>query len=74
MIHNSESMTIRDDGKESRAEQLQKQFENTGFFKKLNDKFRTRIYRFDQDAERIDNPNRLPTPANARGWNPRPTY
>src|SRR5437879_3911097 len=59
VIDNSESMNIRDDGKESRGEQLQKQFEATSFFKKLNDKFRTRIYRFDQDAERIDNPNRL---------------
>src|SRR6266404_3466064 len=53
VIDNSESMNIRDDGKESRGEQLQKQFEATSFFKKLNDKFRTRIYRFDQDAERI---------------------
>jgi uncharacterized membrane protein len=59
VIDNSESMNIRDDGKESRAEQIQKEFETTGFFKKLNDKFRTRIYRFDKDAERIDNPNRL---------------
>src|SRR5215467_6630983 len=59
VIDNSESMNIRDDGKESRGEQLQKQFEATSFFKKLNDKFRTRVYRFDQDAERIDNPNRL---------------
>src|SRR5579884_2138726 len=59
VIDNSESMNIRDDGKESRAEQLQKQFETSGFFKKLNDKFRTRIYRFDQTAERIENPNRL---------------
>jgi len=59
VIDNSESMNIRDNGKESRAEQLQKQFESTSFFKKLNDKFRTRIYRFDKNAERIDNPNRL---------------
>src|SRR5262249_6651758 len=59
VIDNSESMNIRDDGKETRAEQLQKQFETTNFFKRLNDKFRTRIYRFDQEAERIDNPNRL---------------
>src|SRR5580765_1841239 len=39
VIDNSESMNIRDDGKETRAEQLQKQFEATSFFKKLNDKF-----------------------------------
>src|ERR1041385_5687635 len=59
VIDNSESMNIRDDGKESRAELLQKQFENSAFFKKLADKFRVRIYRFDKEAERIDNPNRL---------------
>jgi uncharacterized membrane protein len=59
VIDNSESMNIKDDGKESRGEQLQKQFEATSFFKKLSDKFRIRTYRFDQEAERIDNPSRL---------------
>ncbi len=59
VIDNSESMTIREDGKESRAEQLQKQFEATTFFKRLNDKFRVRTYRFDKEAERIDDPGRL---------------
>src|SRR5881296_3305578 len=50
VIDNSESMNIRDDGKETRAELLQKQFETTSFFKKLSDKFRLRIYRFDKEA------------------------
>src|SRR5205814_2364013 len=59
VIDNSESMKIRDDGKETRGEALQKQFETTNFFKKLSDKFRIRTYRFDKEAERIDNPNRL---------------
>src|SRR5215471_21082257 len=54
VIDNSESMNIRDDGKESRAEQLQKQLEATNFMKRLADKFKTRIYRFDSTAERID--------------------
>src|ERR1043165_5352746 len=54
VIDNSESMNIRDDGKETRGEQLQKQFESTNFFKKLNDKFRVRTYRFDKEAERIE--------------------
>src|SRR5262245_35744106 len=44
VVDNSESMNIRDDGKETRAELLQKQFENTNFFKKLSDKFRIRTY------------------------------
>src|SRR5215470_8802834 len=59
VIDNSESMNIRDDGKETRAELLQKQFETTNFFKRLSDKFRIRTYRFDKEAERIDGPNRL---------------
>src|SRR5262245_6555912 len=53
VIDNSESMNIRDEGKESRAELLQKQFQDTSFFKKLSDKFRLKIYRFDKEAERI---------------------
>src|ERR1044071_7670775 len=44
VIDNSESMNIRDDGKETRAELLQKQFETTNFFKRLSDKFRIRTY------------------------------
>jgi hypothetical protein len=59
VIDNSESLNIRDDGKETRAELLQKQFETTNFFKRLSDKFRIRTYRFDKEAERIDNPSRL---------------
>ncbi len=59
VIDNSESMNIRDDGKETRAEQLTKQFEATNFFKRLNDKFHVRTYRVDKEAERIDNPGRL---------------
>jgi uncharacterized membrane protein len=59
VIDNSESMNIRDEGKETRAELLQKQFQDTSFFKKLSDKFRLKIYRFDKEAERIDDPGRL---------------
>src|SRR5215467_8804093 len=54
VIDNSESMKIKDDGQTSRAEQLQKQFEATNFFKRLNEKFKLRTYRFDNTAERID--------------------
>src|SRR5215467_12586956 len=54
VIDNSESMKIKDDGQTSRAEQLQKQFETTNFFKRLNDKFKVRTYRFDNSAERIE--------------------
>ena len=59
VIDNSESMKIKDDGQVSRAEQLQKQFEATNFFKRLNDKFKVRTYRFDMAAERIEGPERM---------------
>jgi uncharacterized membrane protein len=54
VIDNSESMKIKDDGKVARSEALQKQFETTNFIKRLNDKFKTRLYRFDSTAERIE--------------------
>src|SRR5581483_4822561 len=54
VIDNSESMKIKDDGKVARSEDLQKQFETTNFIKKLNEKFKTRLYRFDTAAERIE--------------------
>src|ERR1700745_3194457 len=53
VIDNSESMKIKDDGQVARSEELQKQFEATNFFKRLNDQFKVRIYRFDNGAERI---------------------
>src|SRR6266446_5532680 len=59
VIDNSESMKIKDDGQISRAEQLQKQFEATNFFKRLNDKFKIRTYRFDSAAERIERPDQM---------------
>ena len=59
VIDNSESMKIRDDGQASRAEQLQAQLESTNFFKRLSDKFKVRTYRFDRDAERIENLGRM---------------
>src|SRR6202007_2110981 len=43
----------------SRAEQLQKQLETTNFFKRLNDKFKVRTYRFDSNAERIERPDQM---------------
>jgi uncharacterized membrane protein len=54
VIDNSQSMNIKDDGVKSRGEELQKQLEDTKFFKRLKDKFKVRTYRFDRDAERID--------------------
>src|SRR5437667_12220511 len=59
VIDNSESMKIKDDGQTARSEQLQKQFETTNFFKRLNDKFKVRTYRFDNAAERIEGPERV---------------
>src|SRR6516165_8358054 len=59
VIDNSESMKIKDDGKVARSEELQKQLEATNFMKRLADKFKTRIYRFDSTAERIDRADQL---------------
>src|SRR5215831_17033781 len=59
VIDNSESMKIKDDGQVARSEELQKQFESTNFFKRLGDKFKIRIYRFDATAERIDRPEQM---------------
>src|SRR2546422_6537778 len=59
VIDNSESMKIKDDGQVARSEQLQKQFEATNFFKRLNDKFKVRTYRFDAVAERVERPDQL---------------
>ncbi len=53
VIDNSESMTIKDDGKTPRSEQLQKQLNETSLIKRLSEKFKVRIYRFDKEAERI---------------------
>jgi uncharacterized membrane protein len=59
VIDNSESMKIKDDGQVSRADQLQKQLETTEFFKRLNEKFKVRTYRFDSAAQRIERPDQL---------------
>jgi uncharacterized membrane protein len=59
VIDNSESMKIKDDGQVARSEQLLKQIETTQFFKKLEDKFKVRKYRFDNTAEGIDGLERL---------------
>src|SRR5436309_4141928 len=59
VIDNSESMKIKDDGQVARSDELQKQFEATNFFKRLNDKFKVRTYRFDNTAERIERPDQM---------------
>src|SRR5215471_20465545 len=59
VIDNSKSMTIKDDGQVSRSEQLRKQFEATNLIKRLQDKFKVRIYRFDNTAQRIERPDQL---------------
>lgn len=59
VIDNSESMKIKDDGQVARSDQLAKQFETTNFFKRLEEKFKVRTYRFDNTAERIERPDQL---------------
>src|SRR2546423_3886014 len=52
-------MKMKDDGQIARSDELQKQFEATNFFKRLNDKFKVRTYRFDNAAERIERPDQM---------------
>src|SRR5215831_7727 len=59
VIDNSESMKIKDDGQVARSDQLAKQLETTNFFKRLEEKFKVRTYRFDNIAERIERPDQL---------------
>jgi uncharacterized membrane protein len=59
VIDNSKSMQIKDDGQVSRSEQLMKQFETTNFFKRLEEKFKVRRYRFDNTAEGMQALDRL---------------
>src|SRR6187549_1723617 len=53
VFDNSESMTIKEDGTTTRAAILQKQLNETSLIKRLSEKFKVRIYRFDKEAERI---------------------
>ena len=59
VVDNSQSMRIQDGGQESRADLLMAELESTGFFARLADKFRVRLYRYDQEAERIDGMDRM---------------
>src|SRR5499427_6964099 len=59
VIDNSKSMTIKDDGQIARSEQLRKQFEATNLIKRLQDKFKVRVYSFDNTAQRIERPDQL---------------
>ena len=59
VVDNSESMQIEDDGVQSRVQRLIGELESSQFFARLQEKFRVRLYRFDQEAERIDDMNRM---------------
>jgi uncharacterized membrane protein len=59
VVDNSESMKIKDDGQVARSDQLLKQLEATNFKKRLEEKFKVRMYRFDNTAERIEGFDRL---------------
>ncbi len=59
VIDNSESMQIQDNGQDSRADLLMAELESSEFFANLAEKFRVRVYRFDQEAERIEDLNRM---------------
>jgi uncharacterized membrane protein len=59
VVDTSESMTIKDDGVTSRAEQLLKKVEETNFVKQLSDKFKVRFFEFNKDARRIQGTQEL---------------
>ena len=59
VIDNSESMQIQDNGQDSRADLLMAELESSEFFANLAERFRVRVYRFDQEAERIEDLNRM---------------
>ena len=59
IVDNSQSMQIRDEGEATRADLLMAQLEATDFFRRLAEKFRVRVYRFDKEAERIDDLDRM---------------
>lgn len=59
VIDDSESMTIKDDAKTARKDELQKKLAETSLIKRLSEKFKVRIYRFSQEAERIDSLDHL---------------
>ena len=59
VVDNSLSMQIQDDGQASRADLLMAELESTQLFTRLADKFRVRLYRYDQEAERIDGMDRM---------------
>ena len=59
VIDNSESMQIQDNGQDSRADLMMAELESSDFFANLAERFRVRVYRFDQEAERIDDLDRM---------------
>ena len=59
VVDNSQSMQIQDQGQESRSDLLMAEFQSSDFFSRLAEKFRVRVYRFDQEAERIEDLDRL---------------
>ena len=59
IVDNSQSMQIQDEGQQSRADLLMAEFESSKFFSNLAEKFQVRLYRFDQEAERIEDLNRM---------------
>lgn len=60
VVDNSQSMQISDEGDGNRrADLLMNEMASTNFFGRLGEKFRVRSYRFDREAERIDDMGRM---------------
>ena len=54
VIDTSESMNIKDDGENARAQLMLEKIEETKFFTELEKKFKVRIFQFNQEARRIE--------------------
>lgn len=59
VIDTSESMNIKDDGENSRAQLMLKKIEETKFFSELEKKFKVRLVQFSQEARRIETTSEL---------------
>jgi uncharacterized membrane protein len=54
VVDTSESMTIKEDGQTSRAQNLLKKMEETNFITELSKKFKVRLFEFNSEARRIE--------------------
>jgi uncharacterized membrane protein len=54
VIDTSQSMNIKDDGENSRAQLMLKKIEETNFFQELGKRFKVRLFEFNKESRRIE--------------------